>query len=268
MLLISSIFICIILAFIVKSYSSKNILILFIYFISNTEIFLSLLYLYLSLFVEYIFPYLFFLLVLPIVWDCLCFLFVSVLLKPFMPYFEFLHPYFLCIGALLTPFPTFMETLFSKSLLLIEVLVNLPSTATNEQVLSLFTSEFANLLPYFLHFHLLCTTLIPSLFLADFFSDSIPPLDENAQFTSYNWSFCHFPARSTTYAYLFMYFFHLCDPVGHKQLNIAYIAYHSLFKEEPSFIRGNYTQYLLEAPSHILTSSYYSLPNFYNNHWK
>ena len=66
----------------------------------------------LSLFVQYISPYLFFLLVLPIMWDCLCFLLVSVLLKPSTPYFEFLHPCFLCIGALLTPFPTFREIIF------------------------------------------------------------------------------------------------------------------------------------------------------------
>jgi len=222
----------------------------------------------LSLFVEYIFLYLFFLLVLPIMWDCLHFLLVGVLLKPFTLYFGFLHPCFPCIGALLTPFPTFMETPSSKSPLPIEVLVNLPFAATNEQVLSLFMSEFANLLSYFLHFHSPCTTPIPSLFLANPFSDPIPFLDRNAQFACCGWGFCHFPAESTTYAYPFMYLFHLCDPVGHKQLNIAYIAYHSLSKGEPSSIGGNYAQYLLEALFHILTSSYYGLPNFYKDYWE
>ena len=222
----------------------------------------------LSLFVQYISPYLFFLLVLPIMWDCLCFLLVSVLLKPSMPYFEFLHPCFLCIGALLTPFPTFMEIPFLESPFLIKVLANLPSVATNKQVLSLFTSEFANLLPYFLHFHSLCTTLIPSLFLADPFSDPILLLDRDTQFACYNWGFCHFPTGSTTYTYLFMYFFHLCDPVGHKQLNIAYIAYHSLSEGEPSSIGSNYAQYLFEASSCILTFSYYSVPNLYKDHWE
>jgi len=104
--------------------------------------------------------------------------------------------------------------------------------------------------------------------LADPFLDLIPLLDGNAQFTSCSWGFHHFPAERATYAYLFMYFFHFCDSVGYKQLNIAYIAYYSLSKGEPSSIGGNYAQYLLEAPSHILTSSYYSLLNLYNNHWE
>jgi len=182
----------------------------------------------LPLFVEYIFPYFFFLSVLPIVWDHLRFLLVSVFLKPSTPYFGFLHPCFPCIGALLTPFPTFIETPSLESLLLIEVLANLPSAATNEQVLSLFTGEFADLLPYFLHFHSPCTTLIPFLFLANSFLDPIPPLNGDAQFTCCSWGFCHFPAESTTYAYFFMYLFYLCNPVGHKQLDKAYIAYHSL----------------------------------------
>jgi len=118
------IFICIILALIAKSYSLKNISILFICFISNTVIFLSFLYLYFPLFVKYIFPYLFFLLVLFIVWDHLCFLLVSVLLKPFIPYFGFLHPCFSCIEALLTSFPTFIEIPFLESPLLIKVLTH------------------------------------------------------------------------------------------------------------------------------------------------
>jgi len=238
---------------------------LFVCFISNVVIFLFLLYLYFPLFVEYIFPYLFFLSVLPIMWDCLHFLLVSVLLKPFTPYFEFLHPCFPCIGALLTPFPTFIKTPSLKSPLLIKVLTNLPFAATDEQVLSLFTGEFADLLPYFLYFHSLCTISIPSLFLADSFLDPVPPLDGNAQFASCTWGFRHFPAESAIYAYLFMYFFHFCDLVGHKQLNIAYITYHSLFEGEPSFIGGNYAQYL-EAPFYILTSSYYSLLELYNDY--
>jgi len=146
-------------------------------------------------------------------------------------------------------FSTFMETPSLESPFSIEVLANLPFAATDEQVLSLFTSD---LFPYFLHFHSL--TLIPYLFLANPFSDPILPLDGNAQFAYYSWGFHHFPARSATYAYSFMYLFHFCDSIGHKQLDIAYIAYYSLSEGEPSFIGGNYAQYLFEAPSCIFTS--------------
>jgi len=108
--------------------------------------------------------------------------------------------------------------------------------------------------------------VIPFLFLANPFLDPIPLLDRNAQFTYCGWGFHHFPAKNTTYAYSFMYFFHLCDPVKHKQVDIAYIAYHSLFKGEPFSIRDNYAQYFFETPFHILTFSYYSLLNLYKDH--
>jgi len=212
----------------------------------------------LPLFVKYIFLYLFFLLVLPIMWDCLRFLLVGVLLKPFTPYFGFLHPCFPCIGALLTPFPTFIKTPSSKSPLSIEVLANLPSTATDEQVLSLFTSEFADLLPYFLHFHSLCTTSIPSLFLVDPFSE-MPSLYAVVGVSVI------FLLKAQPMLILSCISFIFVILLG---ISIAYIAYHSLFEGEPSFIGGNYAQYLLEAPSHILTSSYYGLPNLYKDHWE
>ena len=103
MLLISLIFICIILALSKIPLFKKYLDLVHLFYFKHGNF---------PLFVEYISPYFFFFSVLPIMWDCLCFLLVSVLLKPSMPYFEFLHPCFLCIGALLTPFPTFREIIF------------------------------------------------------------------------------------------------------------------------------------------------------------